>query len=777
MVLIKLYNYYMFILADIISGRAEIWQQVPAAFKFFGGFMELLEGLNPQQKEAVLHTEGPLLVLAGAGSGKTRVITHRIAYLIQEKGVAPWSILSLTFTNKAAREMRDRIEALIGARVLDIWSGTFHSCCVRILRREIERIGFNRDFVIYDTGDQETLIKDCLQRLGYNDRNFPPKQVLAYIGRAKDELISPEAYSINAAYDFRMRKISDIYTLYQKKLKANNALDFDDILLHTLNIFDKNPDVLAYYQDKFKYILVDEYQDTNTAQYMLVSMLAKKHRNICVVGDDDQSIYGWRGANMQNILDFEKHFHGCRVIKLEQNYRSTERILDAANNVIKNNYGRKPKLLWTKNLTGEPVYVYKAFDERDEADFTAGMVRNAVARGDNNYGDFAVLYRINAQSRVFEDSFMKMGIPYRIIGAHKFYDRKEIKDIIAYLRVVNNPHDDISLKRIVNVPRRGIGKVTLDRAEQLAYDNGVSIYSILLEASKLSELTRASAKIKSFTDMLVKLRSLAEYLDLTELIKSVIDQSGIIKELEQEDTIEAKTRIENIREFQSVVLDFVRNSEEEDPGLNDFLAHVSLIADVDTMADEQDRVVLMTMHSAKGLEFPIVFLAGMEEGVFPSYRSIGEESEMEEERRLCYVGITRAREKLFLTFTKSRTLFGNTTYNRQSRFIDEIPEDLLKYISENSDLIKSDVRKSVTNQISADEWKQRTASFIKAAELNTDELVAGTRVLHKKFGAGTITAREPEGSDFKLEIDFDQFGMKRLLASYAKLKSAPSDNM
>jgi DNA helicase-2/ATP-dependent DNA helicase PcrA len=777
MVLIKLYNYYMFILPDIISGRAEIWQQVPAAFIFFGGFMELIEGLNPQQKEAVLHTEGPLLVLAGAGSGKTRVITHRIAYLIQEKGVAPWSILSLTFTNKAAREMRDRIEALIGARVLDIWSGTFHSCCVRILRREIERIGFNRDFVIYDTGDQETLIKDCLQRLGYNDRNFPPKQVLAYIGRAKDELISPEAYSINAASDFRMRKISDIYTLYQKKLKANNALDFDDILLHTLKIFDKNPDVLAYYQDKFKYILVDEYQDTNTAQYMLVSMLAKKHRNICVVGDDDQSIYGWRGANMQNILDFEKHFHGCRVIKLEQNYRSTERILDAANNVIKNNYGRKPKLLWTKNLTGEPVYVYKAFDERDEADFTAGMVRNAVARGDNNYGDFAVLYRINAQSRVFEDSFMKMGIPYRIIGAHKFYDRKEIKDIIAYLRVVNNPHDDISLKRIVNVPRRGIGKVTLDRAEQLAYDNGVSIYSILLEASKLSELTRASAKIKSFTDMLVKLRSLAEYLDLTELIKSVIDQSGIIKELEQEDTIEAKTRIENIREFQSVVLDFVRNSEEEDPGLNDFLAHVSLIADVDTMADEQDRVVLMTMHSAKGLEFPIVFLAGMEEGVFPSYRSIGEESEMEEERRLCYVGITRAREKLFLTFTKSRTLFGNTTYNRQSRFIDEIPEDLLKYISENSDLIKSDVRKSVTNQISADEWKQRTASFIKAAELNTDELVAGTRVLHKKFGAGTITAREPEGSDFKLEIDFDQFGMKRLLASYAKLKSAPSDNM
>ncbi|NLM28577.1 MAG: DNA helicase PcrA [Clostridiaceae bacterium] len=739
--------------------------------------MELIEGLNPQQKEAVLHTEGPLLVLAGAGSGKTRVITHRIAYLIQEKGVAPWNILSLTFTNKAAKEMRDRIEAIIGARVLDIWCGTFHSCCVRILRREIERLGFNRDFVIYDTDDQETLIKDCLERLGYNEKNFPPKQILAYIGRAKDELINPEAYSINAASDFRLRKISNIYTLYQKKLKANNALDFDDILLHTLKIFDENPDVLAYYQEKFKYILVDEYQDTNTAQYMLVSMLAKKHRNICVVGDDDQSIYGWRGANMRNILDFEKHFQGCRVIKLEQNYRSTERILEAANNVIKNNFGRKPKILWTKNSAGEPVYVYRAYDEKDEADFAAGMIRDAVTRGENEYGDFAVLYRINAQSRVFEDAFIRMGVPYRLIGAHRFYDRREIKDIIAYLRAVNNPHDDISLKRIINVPRRGIGKVTLDRAEQLAYDNGVSIYSILKEAYRINELARASAKIKSFVELLVNLRTLAEYLDLTELIKEVIDQSGIVKELEQEDTVEARTRIENIREFQSVVLDFVRNSEEENPGLNDFLAHVSLIADVDNMDNGQDKVVLMTMHSAKGLEFPVVFLAGMEEGVFPSYRSIGEESEMEEERRLCYVGITRAKEKLFLTLAKSRTLFGNTTYNRQSRFIDEIPEDLLKYVGENGCVFNSNTGKPVIRQVGADEWKQRTASFIKAEELNIDELVVGTRVIHKKFGTGTITAREQEGNDFKLEINFDGLGMKRLMASFAKLKSAPSDNM
>ena len=673
--------------------------------------------------------------------------------------------------------MRDRIEAIIGARVLDIWCGTFHSCCVRILRREIERLGFNRDFVIYDTDDQETLIKDCLERLGYNEKNFPPKQILAYIGRAKDELINPEAYSINAASDFRLRKISNIYTLYQKKLKANNALDFDDILLHTLKIFDENPDVLAYYQEKFKYILVDEYQDTNTAQYMLVSMLAKKHRNICVVGDDDQSIYGWRGANMRNILDFEKHFQGCRVIKLEQNYRSTERILEAANNVIKNNFGRKPKILWTKNSAGEPVYVYRAYDEKDEADFAAGMIRDAVTRGENEYGDFAVLYRINAQSRVFEDAFIRMGVPYRLIGAHRFYDRREIKDIIAYLRAVNNPHVDISLKRIINVPRRGIGKVTLDRAEQLAYDNGVSIYSILKEAYRINELARASAKIKSFVELLVNLRTLAEYLDLTELIKEVIDQSGIVKELEQEDTVEARTRIENIREFQSVVLDFVRNSEEENPGLNDFLAHVSLIADVDNMDNGQDKVVLMTMHSAKGLEFPVVFLAGMEEGVFPSYRSIGEESEMEEERRLCYVGITRAKEKLFLTLAKSRTLFGNTTYNRQSRFIDEIPEDLLKYVGENGCVFNSNTGKPVIRQVGADEWKQRTASFIKAEELNIDELVVGTRVIHKKFGTGTITAREQEGNDFKLEINFDGLGMKRLMASFAKLKSAPSDNM
>lgn len=732
--------------------------------------MDLLKNLNPQQKEAVLHTEGPLLVLAGAGSGKTRVLTHRIAYLIEEKGVAPWNILSITFTNKAAREMKNRIEQLIGTRALDIWNGTFHACCVRILRKEIERLGFSRNFVIYDTSDQETVMKDCLNQLNYNDKMFPPKQVLAQIGRAKDELIDPESFSNLAGSDFRQSKIANLYTLYQKKLKSNNALDFDDIIMHTLKIFSGNPEVLNWYQDKFRYILVDEYQDTNTAQYMLVSMLAEKHRNVCVVGDDDQSIYGWRGANMRNILDFEKDFEGCRVIKLEQNYRSTGKILDAANQVIKNNNGRKQKTLWTENDTGNRVKVYQALDEREEAWFAASTILEETKRGKAKYGDFAVLYRINAQSRVFEDAFMKMAVPYRIIGGHRFYDRKEIKDIIAYLRAIQNPHDDISLKRIINVPKRGIGKTTLDKVEALAISRGVSIYSILLDVGEFPEISRASEKIKNFTDQLAAFRTMSSYTELSDFIKTVIDQCGIIKELELEDTVEAKTRVENIRELQSVALEFIQNNEEENPTLEDFLAHVSLVADVDSMEEEPDRVVLMTMHSAKGLEFPVVFLAGMEEGLFPSFRSIGEESEMEEERRLCYVGITRAMKQLYLTHAKSRTLFGNTTYNRASRFIEEIPDDLLDYSNEKPER-KQDINlKNSVGIISPDTWKQRTAVFSKASEVDQDNLEVGLRVVHKKFGAGTITSKVPNEGDFMLEIKFDDYGMKRLMASFAKLK-------
>ncbi|AGC69464.1 ATP-dependent DNA helicase PcrA [Thermoclostridium stercorarium subsp. stercorarium DSM 8532] len=730
--------------------------------------MNLIQGLNPQQKEAVLHTEGPLLVLAGAGSGKTRVLTHRIAYLIEEKGVSPYNILAITFTNKAAGEMKERLEKLIGTKALDVWAGTFHSCCVRILRREIERIGFGRNFVIYDTSDQETLMKDCISQLQYNEKLFPPKMVLAEIGRAKDELIDPEKYAIMAGSDFRLSKIARLYELYQKKLKANNALDFDDIIMYTLKIFDDFPEVLEYYQNKFKYILVDEYQDTNTAQYVLVSMLAQKHRNVCVVGDDDQSIYGWRGANIRNILEFEKDFKGCRVIKLEQNYRSTANILNAANNVIKNNFGRKPKTLWTENGEGDKVRVYEALDEKEEAYFVANQIKSEVRKGRRSYRDFAVLYRINAQSRVFEDAFMKNGVPYKIIGGHKFYDRKEIKDIIAYLKVIQNPHDDISLKRIINVPKRGIGKATIDKAEQLAITHGVSIYSVIVQPENFPELARAAEKLKSFTDTLARFRTMLSYMDLVEWIRMLVEESGIIRELEAEGTEEAKSRIENIREFQSVAVEFVNNSEETNPTVEDFLAQISLVSDVDDLNEEDDRVVLMTMHSAKGLEFPVVFLTGMEEGLFPGMRSFGSESEMEEERRLCYVGITRAKENLYLTYAKTRMLFGNTTYTRPSRFIDEIPPELLDY-AENRPF--NDGISVLNNRlIGAETWKQRTASFSQAQETDPCDIEVGARVIHKKFGEGTVIKKEREGSDYKLEIIFDEYGLKRMMASFAKLK-------
>ncbi len=733
--------------------------------------MDLTLGLNPEQKEAVEHYQGPLLILAGAGSGKTRVLTHRVAWLIEEKGVAPWSILAITFTNKAAKEMKERIEKLVGTKALDIWVGTFHACCVRILRREIERIGFDRNFVIYDTSDQETLMKDCLSQLGYNDKNFPPKQVLAEIGRAKDELMSPEQYAEMAGSDFRQRKVANLYVLYQRKLKANNALDFDDIIMHTIRVLSENPDVLQHYQNKFKYILVDEYQDTNTSQYTLVSMLSQQHKNICVVGDDDQSIYGWRGANIRNILDFEKDFKNCHVVKLEQNYRSTGNILNAANKVIKNNYGRKNKTLWTENNAGQLIRVYQAQDEREEAWYTASAIQKEVDSGTRKYGDFAILYRLNAQSRVFEDAFMKTGVPYKIIGGHKFYDRKEIKDIIAYLRVIHNPHDDISLKRIINVPKRGIGKTTLDKAEQLSINNEVSIYSILLEAHAIPDFARAAPKLKDFIDKLARFRTMAPYTELTEWMKTVIEEIGIIQEFQAEGTDEAKTRVENIREFQSVAMEFVRSSEEEKPSLEDFLAHISLVADTDNIEEEPDRVMLMTMHSAKGLEFPVVFLAGMEEGLFPSYRSIGEEKEMEEERRLCYVGITRAREQLFLTHAKSRMIFGNTTYNRASRFLDEIPAELTEDGAEKS---QKKLEKAINSQqpVGFDTWKQRTASFTQANDLDISGLEPGVRVIHKKFGKGTIVTIVPEDNDYRVEINFDEFGMKRLMASFAKLKQA-----
>lgn len=640
--------------------------------------MELLNGLNKEQKEAVLHNEGPLLILAGAGSGKTRVLTHRIAYLIQQQGVYPSNILAITFTNKAAREMRERIDSLIGDLSNDMWVGTFHSICIRILRRDIEKLGYDSSFVIYDTSDQQVVIKECLKELNINDKNFPPKSVLETIGKQKDELIDANHFEKLYASDFRLGKIAKIYKLYEKKLKNNNALDFDDIIMNTIKLFDQYPEVLGFYQRKFRYVLVDEYQDTNTAQYTLVQKLSEAHKNLCVVGDDDQSIYGWRGANIRNILDFEKDFKGCKTVKLEQNYRSTQNILDAANQVISNNSGRKCKSLWTENKGGSKIVVCENENEHEEALYTAREIQRLTNEEEKKYKDFAVLYRINAQSRVLEEMFMREGLPYKIIGGQKFYDRKEIKDIIAYLRLIQNPADNVSLKRVINVPKRGIGDATVDAAEELALESGISIFSVISTAEECPTLKRAAQKLVNFSNMILKLRTMKENMSISDLLGMVIDDTGILKEYETEDTVEAQSRVENIKELKSVALEFEKQNEEN--SLEEFLANISLVSDIDNLEEEQDYVVLMTMHSAKGLEFPIVFIPGMEEGVFPGYRAMTEGPEqLEEERRLCYVGITRAREKLYLSNARFRTLFGNSSYNKPSRFLSEIPENLVEY--------------------------------------------------------------------------------------------------
>ncbi|EPR13658.1 DNA helicase PcrA [Ruminiclostridium papyrosolvens] len=640
--------------------------------------MDLLSGLNREQKEAVLHNEGPLLILAGAGSGKTRVLTHRIAYLIEQHGVYPSNILAITFTNKAAREMKERIAGLIGDLSNDMWVGTFHSICIRILRRDIEKLGYDRSFVIYDTQDQQVVIKECLKELSLNEKNFPPKSVLETIGKQKDELIDAEHYEKQYASDFRMSKIAKVYKLYEKKLKANNALDFDDIIMNTIKLFDKYPEVLEYYQRRFRYILVDEYQDTNTAQYMLVRKLSQAHENLCVVGDDDQSIYGWRGANIRNILDFEKDFKKCCTIKLEQNYRSTQNILDAANHVIGNNTGRKSKSLWTDNKGGSKIVICENDNEHEEALYTAREIQRIISDEDRKYKDFAVLYRINAQSRVLEEMFMREGIPYKIVGGQKFYDRKEIKDIIAYMRLVQNPGDNVSLKRVINVPKRGIGDATVENAEVLAYQTNVSLFTVISNSEEFPSLKRAAQKLGNFSLMINKFRTMKENMSISQLLDIVVEDSGILREYEIENTVEAQSRIENIKELKSVAMEFEKQSE--DNSLEEFLAHISLVSDIDSLQEDQDYVVLMTMHSAKGLEFPVVFIPGLEEGVFPGYRAITEGPEqLEEERRLCYVGITRAREKLYMSNARFRTLFGNSSYNRPSRFLAEIPEELVEY--------------------------------------------------------------------------------------------------
>ncbi len=638
--------------------------------------MNYLENLNKEQKEAVLYTEGPLLIFAGAGSGKTRVLTYRVAYLIEEKGVYPTNILAITFTNKAANEMKERVGGLIG-NTEGMWISTFHSACVRILRQNIESLkDFKKNFVIFDTKDQETLIKECLKELNLNDKNFPIRGVATEISRAKDMLIGPDKYYDRNMHDIRKRKLADIYSLYQKKLQKNNALDFDDILNKTVELLEQNPDVLQYYRNKFRYILVDEYQDTNFSQYTLIRLLAGEHKNLCVVGDDDQSIYSWRGADIGNILNFEKDFPGAKVIKLEQNYRSTQVILDAANSVIKNNFARKSKKLWTQKSTGRLIIYHYAVDEREEADFIMNEVERVIAEERRDLGDFAILYRTNAQSRVLEEACMSHGLPYRIVGGFKFYERKEVKDIVSYLRVIQNPDEDLSLKRIINIPKRGIGNAALDALTQYAASKADSLFSALLEVDNISRVSpKAKKGIKEFVSIMSELMGIAETEKVSKLVKEVLERTGYLDELEKGEDEESRTRAENIKELLSATFEF--EALNENALLPDFLEQIALMSDIDTLEEGKSALVMMTLHSAKGLEYPFVFISGMEEGVFPSQRSYFEANQMEEERRLMYVGITRAMERLYLTAAFERTLYGSTTYNTVSQFIREIPKELL----------------------------------------------------------------------------------------------------
>ena len=635
---------------------------------------DLIEGLNNKQKEAVTATQGPCLVIAGAGSGKTKVLTHKIAYLMQEEKVLPWNILAITFTNKAANEMKERIETLVGEAAKDIWMGTFHSICVRILRKFIDRIGFDSSFLIFDASDQKTLVKECLKALNIDDKLFNERGVLAEISNAKNALLEPEAYSRKYAGDYRKSKIAEIYALYQKRLKENNAVDFDDIINHTIKILSENPDVLEYYTEKFKYILVDEYQDTNKAQFTLVTILASKYGNITVVGDNDQGIYSFRGADISNILNFEKDFPGTKIVKLEQNYRCTGNILKAANSVIKHNETKYDKKLWTENGEGTLPQIYQGEDEYDEARFVVEEIRHLKREELDHYSDFAILYRMNSQSRALEDILRREDIPYKIVGGLKFYERKEIKDAISYLRLIANPSDNISLKRIINEPKRGIGKTSLDHIQEIAENQGISMYEVIKHADDFGQ-PRVYANAKEFIDTIETLRSQKEEIKISDLLKETLNKTGYTRALEQESTIEAESRIQNLEELVTVAVEFEEEFAEN--GLSDFLESISLSSDIDNLEDQEDSVTLMTLHSAKGLEFPVVFLVGMEEGIFPGYQSVGEPKELEEERRLFYVGITRAKQHLYLTCAKRRTIFGSTSYNAISRFVKEIPEELL----------------------------------------------------------------------------------------------------
>ena len=735
--------------------------------------MSIYDSMNDRQREAVFHTEGPLLILAGAGSGKTRVLTHRVAYLIEEQGVNPWNILAITFTNKAAGEMRDRVDQLVTFGAESVWVATFHSTCVRILRRYIDRLGFDHNFTIYDSDDQKTLMKDICKRLQIDTKTYKEKAILGAISSAKDELIGPEEYELNNMADFGKRKIAAAYKEYQKQLRNNNALDFDDLIVKTVELFQMNPDILDAYQERFKYIMVDEYQDTNTAQFRLISLLASKYQNLCVVGDDDQSIYKFRGANIGNILNFESVFPNARTIKLEQNYRSTQTILDAANHVIQNNVGRKRKTLWTANGNGTPIIYQQFMTAYEEAEYIAGEITKKVGEGEYRYSDCAILYRTNAQSRLFEEKFLLANIPYKIIGGINFYARKEIKDLLAYLKTVDNAKDDLAVRRIINVPKRGIGATTLAKVQDYAAEHAISFYNALRAAEEIPSLGRSAAKVRPFVTFIQTLRTQQEYFSVEELLKEIIEQTGYVKELEAEDTEEARARIENIDELISKVASY--EEEAENPTLSGFLEEVALVADIDNLEEDSDRVLLMTLHSAKGLEFPNVYMAGMEDGIFPSYMTIISEdpSDIEEERRLCYVGITRAKRQLTITSARTRMIRGETQYNKVSRFVQEIPRELVQV----GNTIKPKVQElpKQTAYIQAKQAFQAKAfepKQYKVTKADKLEYGVGDRVKHIKFGVGTVEHIAEGGKDYEVTVNFERAGVKKMFAAFAKLKKA-----
>lgn len=741
--------------------------------------MSIYDTLNPPQREAVAQTEGPVLILAGAGSGKTRVLTHRIAYLMEEMGVNPWNILAITFTNKAAQEMRERVDKLVGFGSESIWVSTFHSACVRILRRHIDNLGYDTNFTIYDTDDQKSLMKDVCRKLNIDTKVYKERSLLAQISHAKDELLTPDDMEMKAAGDYNMKKVASVYREYQAALRKNNALDFDDLIVKTVELFQNCGAVLEYYQERFKYIMVDEYQDTNTAQFKFISLLAQKYENLCVVGDDDQSIYKFRGANIGNILGFERVFPDAKVIRLEQNYRSTKNILNAANQVIANNTERKAKTLWTENEEGSKVHFRQFFNAYEEAEYVAGEIGKMKREGLGSYRDCAILYRTNAQSRIFEEKFIAANIPYKLVGGVNFYARKEIKDLLCYLKTIDNARDDLAVQRIINVPKRGIGATTLGRVQDYADNMGISLYEALRVAEEVPSIGRSLSKIDGFVTFIQSLKSKADVLSVEDLLQEVIDATGYVAELEAEDTEESRARIENIDELISKTVAYQEAMEEQNQPatLSGFLEEVALVADIDTVDPDQDYVLLMTLHSAKGLEFPKVFMVGMEDGIFPSHMTIsyGDDGELEEERRLCYVGITRAMKDLTLTCAQQRMIRGETQYNKVSRFVREIPRELVDLghtIQEKKpkaeDLIPTPTKYSKMKEIlQSRNYKPREFKVTKSGSLDYE---VGDTVRHIKFGVGIVKEIVEGGRDYEVTVEFDKVGVKKMFASFAKLK-------